>query len=110
MIYLTKEETTYLLKLLLPQHPNWVKDSIADKIKSDIAEKAEREFCEHTFGEYTCIKQMCTKCGLIGEGMGESWRLSKILDNQEVEKMETKYKPVIISGLFTAEVESSKAV
>jgi hypothetical protein len=80
MIYLVKEETEYLLKLLEKQKVWWIRDSLIDKIKYDKETKLERGDCEHSFHEYMGEKQCCSKCGTIAEGMCVSWKMGNEID------------------------------
>ena len=93
MIYLLKEETTYLLKLLENQPPWWVKDKIIEKINHDVEEKENRKLCKHEFGEYEGKRVCCMKCGGYAEGMGSEWNLKKLV-NPEKYKMPKFESPI----------------
>jgi len=76
-LYLEPEEKSFLISLVNGLKPKeyWLKDTILKKMDAEDTLIEERDLCEHTFGEYTGKRVCCTKCGALGEGMGESWDL-----------------------------------
>lgn len=88
MIFLTNEETEYLLALLNKQPSWWVKDRIIEKIEENKDTKKLMRCCEHTIFKYKGEKFMCSKCGATTE---QSFKKTRIKQETPRTPLEEEY-------------------